>query len=244
MKRILFCLLVAIISVAANAQTKTLTIDFSKGNEWIQPFIYNVDPIRGRTYSIKDGWKIKFSDGALMDKGEGSNYNCKLKTNDDNRFMSHRGPLFMVGTRSTWCIIFEVHLDVEYTGVDIFNENGYQATAVRYYYDYFGLEPKFTAMNGKETVGYSKTETKLFTYSANSYFGYRAYGEDYVVKCNLNEPAKTISFGGGGIDVQNKTFDTPAGIVNEAYDYDWGLNYIPDDNDCYAAKLYKIEIDY
>lgn len=161
-----------------------------------------------------------------------------------SRFKSHPGPLIYQADVQVHCLWFWFSQTRKGTGVDIFNENGLQATAVRYYYDYIGMEPKLTAKNGNQTVGYSKTETKLFTYSANSYYGYRAYGEDYVVKCNLNEPAKTISFGGGGIDVQNKTFDTPAGIVNEAYDYDWGLNYIPDDNDCYAAKLYKIEIDY
>lgn len=238
MKRILFCLLVAIISVAANAQTKTLTIDFSKGNEWIQPFIYNVDPIRGRTYSIKDGWKIKFSDGALMDKGEGSGYPYKLKTNDDNRFMYHRGPLFMVGTRSTFCIIFEVHLDVEYTGVDIFNENGYQATAVRYYYDYFGLEPKFTAMNGKETVGYSKTETKLFEYFTTQN---NIAGEDYVVNCTLNQPSKTITFGQGARNVstkQSKDFPNYWSIDEQL---DWSPLSSFEGASC---TLYKIEIDY
>lgn len=242
MKRILFCLLMAIISVAANAQTKTLTIDFSKGNEWDQPFIYNTDPYRGKTYSVNDGWKIKFSDGALMDKGYASDgYYGSLIANDDKRFMSHRGPLFMVAKRSVYIIFGDVSSDVKYTGLDIFNENGYQATAVRYYYDYFRLEPKFTAKNGKEAVGYSKTETKQFTYTTT---GNQIGGEDYFVNCKLNQPAKTIKFETGAKDVSPKKavrFPSSDSYYDDLYNDLLNLNRI---TDAACATLYKIEIDY
>lgn len=237
MKRILFCLLTAIISAVAFAQTKTLTIDFSKGNEWDQPFIYNSDPVKGKTYNLKDGWKIKFSNGALMYK----DYPENISGSGLSRFKSHPGPLIYQADVIVHCLLFWFSQTRKGTGVDIFNENGLQATAVKYYYDYIGMEPKLTAKNGNQTVGYSKTETKQYTYR-NSY-NYGVYGEDDVVNCILNEPAKTISFGGGGLKVQNKEFSTPNSIVNQAYDYDWDLNRIPEDN-CYAAKLYKIEIDY
>lgn len=237
MKKTLAMLVVLMLTAVAFAQTKTLTIDFSKGNEWDQPFIYNSDPVKGKTYNLKDGWKIKFSNGALMYK----DYPENISGSGLSRFKSHPGPLIYQADVMVHCLLFWFSQTRKGTGVDIFNENGLQATAVRYYYDYIGMEPKLTAKNGNQTVGYSKTETKQYTYR-NSY-NYGVYGEDDVVNCILNEPAKTISFGGGGLKVQNKEFSSPNSIVNQAYDYDWDLNRIPD-NDCYAAKLYKIEIDY
>lgn len=226
-------------AVAANAQTKTLTIDFSKGNEWDRPFIYNVDPIRGKTYSIKDGWKIKFSDGALMDNGgEYVTYQGGRLANDSQkRYISHPGPCFFRGKRTVFAVFYVFQEELKNTGIDIFNENGYQATAVRYYYDYFGLEPKLTVKDGNSTIGYSKSETKQFTYHLD--YTNTIAGEDYAVKCTLNQPTKTVKFETGSTAISTKNYKQYQIPVIERYFN--SVSLIPNGGSC---TLYKIEIDY
>ncbi len=231
MKRILFCLLAAIISVAANAQKKTLTIDFSKGSNWQNGFEYASSPVKGKTYEVSDGWSVKFSDGALF---RDKTYILGAE--------GYYGPIFAHYYYGTLYAFFWAFSEKKNTGVTVNNSKGLEATAVRYYVDYRGYEPIFSALDAKgKKVGFTKNEEFLEkTMTSRRY--------KYEIK--LNQPSKSLRFDAGVsdnakgtgyddwntlfpiLDIKNKPFHSLAGEEE---------NHKPDP---VTGTLYKIEIDY
>lgn len=232
-----------LISMLTNAEVKnkTLTIDFSKGNEWVDAFQYRTSPIRGKKYEVADGWYVKFSNGANLFTGETKNY----MENGRDRFNSHVGPLFSrCKYMQAWIVFYPTYEVQENTGITLYNNDGKHATKITYYYDYVGLDPVLSASNeDKDNVGFTKKEQLLYTYKAYSNFYNKNMNKakEYNVCCVMKEPVSSLNLSvgvqdpekdKGGFDDDYEDEDVP--VLGISYDNEWAD----------GAHLYKIEIEY